>query len=967
MNAPAYPFSRTLRTGSITLGNGVTTVWGPSSFKIADVLDVEVWRKDLGEEDFHEIDAVITKTGTGFSTFTVTISPAMPSTSQFFYKGRRLHERSVAITKTAQKLDADALDYELTKLGVIQQEHYREIGDLGTMARAAFALAEDAVEVVGDINQVRDAIEASEAAAKAAEDNAAMWAAQALAAAQATGDVMIYDTYAAASAGVGGVPANGIVEVLKDETRGGFRTRYRKEGGVLVFKIVIGGPRYFDVMTYGATPDFGAGNTDNTAAFQAAINDAIADGGTVFVPAGHYYFAEGSASLDPGLGGFSVVGEYGCSVLHYHEGSGSGGGASAKELFYNADDNDNKTFLYFHGLTFKGTFGDAGRTTQQGGAALFLDHYKELRFSYCRWENITWCAIDTHFNEAFSADHCVVKRVSGDGIRQRDNKYGQVTNSFFWGNGDDSISWHCAKYFEPTYNPDDGSPRREGLVATGNVFRDTSACITALGCRQAVIANNVANRFRTYFSFITSFTSEGNHPMANIKVVENIALNCISTIGAYFILGQDTAVPRGTAATDGVTPGMPHASGLFEYIWDHQNADSQKAEDAFPPIENVDISRNIFARTLPDVDDYQDWGFGLPGMPTWGDTILDIDTELRPPAGLNVVSGRVTTIKDNIICHMQEGIFLNAQATMAPAIVGSMITGNVLMDFTKRALSLTGVSEGSGEFVDLDVSGNRFNGDVYRKAAESNANGTYTSGTGMPCGLEFSTSHGISLSRNRFSNLARISTAFDNHIWSPDNVIICDPVGLGDNASNKGVRNLPSPVIGFRYIIAHCDPTDPTNYGKIKNVPVGSASTMPTTGFYPAGHYVRNTDLSFAGIDLVRGWMRITTGSDHDHGLDWLPDVLNPRSYLQVFDGWTIGDLDAGDTATKTLTVTGARPGDFVEISYQADLQGCAQWGYVESNDTVKAHVFNPPGGSTKALAGATVRASVRPRTYPSS
>lgn len=58
-------------------------------------------------------------------------------------------------------------------------------------------------------------------------------------AAEASGDVLFFDTYAAALAAIGTYPNNQVVEIFVDETKANRATRYRKEAGVLVFKIYM--------------------------------------------------------------------------------------------------------------------------------------------------------------------------------------------------------------------------------------------------------------------------------------------------------------------------------------------------------------------------------------------------------------------------------------------------------------------------------------------------------------------------------------------------------------------------------------------------------------------------------------------------------------------------------------------------------------------------------------------------------
>lgn len=91
----------------------------------------------------------------------------------------------------------------------------------------------------------RAASVAADAAASSAEDAAAEAASAessadvAIAAASASGDVLFYDTKADADTALAGLDANQVVEVFADESLGGLRTRYRKEGGAYVFKLAF--------------------------------------------------------------------------------------------------------------------------------------------------------------------------------------------------------------------------------------------------------------------------------------------------------------------------------------------------------------------------------------------------------------------------------------------------------------------------------------------------------------------------------------------------------------------------------------------------------------------------------------------------------------------------------------------------------------------------------------------------------
>lgn len=194
MVLPPYPLTRSLRSGNILVGDGVTTIWGPFAYDIADADDVTVYRKDVGEQSFTpETGAVITKSsGEAFDTFTITISPALPLTTQWYHLGTRLHERSLAVTKGTQ-IDPDALDKELTKQALVLQELRRDVNqsiktDPGTTAPAiaspltAGALLQyDAFGNIVSSPVTEDAIEqaAADAAAAAASADQAEAALQA--------------------------------------------------------------------------------------------------------------------------------------------------------------------------------------------------------------------------------------------------------------------------------------------------------------------------------------------------------------------------------------------------------------------------------------------------------------------------------------------------------------------------------------------------------------------------------------------------------------------------------------------------------------------------------------------------------------------------------------------------------------------------------------------------------------------
>ena len=99
--------------------------------------------------------------------------------------------------------------------------------------RATYAGLEDKVEgLTNSALAYRNQAESSASAAAISEANAQ-------AAAEGSGDVLFYNTYALANAALAGLPEGQVVEVFVDETKGSQRTRYRKESGVYVPKLIF--------------------------------------------------------------------------------------------------------------------------------------------------------------------------------------------------------------------------------------------------------------------------------------------------------------------------------------------------------------------------------------------------------------------------------------------------------------------------------------------------------------------------------------------------------------------------------------------------------------------------------------------------------------------------------------------------------------------------------------------------------
>jgi hypothetical protein len=171
---------------------------------------------------------------------------------------------TTALGTTLQSIDnipvGDVIDLETIEQAVIEVEELRDetaailaatvvagttaVTSINTATTTGLASIDDALE---EVDVLVTAAETAETNAETAETNAETALALTLiargdaqSAAEASGDVVFYDTKAAATAALGGLADQQIVEVFNDEAEGGARTRYRVETGALVFKTVAG-------------------------------------------------------------------------------------------------------------------------------------------------------------------------------------------------------------------------------------------------------------------------------------------------------------------------------------------------------------------------------------------------------------------------------------------------------------------------------------------------------------------------------------------------------------------------------------------------------------------------------------------------------------------------------------------------------------------------------------------------------
>ena len=131
MASTPYPLPRQTRESSILVGNGTAGPYGPTTFKVFDIEDIEIIAKADGEAVFSVVDPgdyTVEKTAdAGFDTVTVTFDAVVPVTTSFVIRAARVAERSIAVSRGGA-IDSAQLEKELSKQASVQSEIRRDFG-----------------------------------------------------------------------------------------------------------------------------------------------------------------------------------------------------------------------------------------------------------------------------------------------------------------------------------------------------------------------------------------------------------------------------------------------------------------------------------------------------------------------------------------------------------------------------------------------------------------------------------------------------------------------------------------------------------------------------------------------------------------------------------------------------------------------------------------------------------------------
>lgn len=621
----------------------------------------------------------------------------------------------------------------------------------------------------------------------------------------------------------------------------------------------------FNVKDFGAIGD---GVFDCEAAFQAAINAALAvGGGTIYIPKGVYNFPKTTTAtkLDPGLGNLTFKGDgYTSSILRYWEGTGT---EQQSNLFSNTTNNPLKGALVFEGLQIQGSLDSR---SGKFGNPLYCDYYKEILISNCKFFNIAAQASDFHFCKSVKCVNNVFENIAAVGIRARDSFDYIVTGNKFLRCGDDPIDCHTSATATPVI--------RERLIVSNNSIVNCGGHIQLIAARKTIVANNNITLTRGIAIYNKYFTFEGGQEIFDIVITGNILTDiCFSTTSAS-VPQQAISIMSNTASsisTNNTIPGDYNSTTLqFELPYNFTQTDSIYGESV-PRSQNIICSNNTIAITRSAVAQFSDFGYGER---MWQGVSynysISID-QLTPTNGIALYGQfENVVISNNAIKDCSQAIAISASSnadvndTESKYIKNLIIDSNVIYNGKDRGV-LVSLSSVVNNNRDITISNNLINCDPYRLNSNSNLDGTYDS-SADPIGIDIQNSKGVKIHNNKFKNCCRLISSNNPTLnYISNNIAHCStPVASGFNVGNKGIGNILVDN-NWVYVIEDSDPTSAT-YLNVTHTTIETSSAMPSSGWYYRGWFVKNTTPSLDVNNMViLGWLRLTTGTAHVSGTDW--------------------------------------------------------------------------------------------------
>lgn len=207
------------------------------------------------------------------------------------------------------------------------------------------------------------------------------------------------------------------------------------------------------------------------------------------------------------------------------------------------------------------------------------------------------------------------------------------------------------------------------------------------------------------------------------------------------------------------------------------------------------------------------------------------------------------------------------------ALMGVRVTDNNLRNCT-IGVQVNHQSNDTNYTYDMEIANNAIDCDPYHKSPlrTQPLDGTWTAANEY--GIDAHRCDGVTIAQNDIENVpVPLRTTNRNTVIA--NRVFCRAVAVGDDATNAGVRAVPAS--DGRFIVIDRDSNPQSANYRDPGGTVMAAASMPATGRYVAGHFVRCSD---PGTGYL-GWLRLTTGNSHVDGTDWRTVYADPARSIE--------------------------------------------------------------------------------------
>lgn len=621
----------------------------------------------------------------------------------------------------------------------------------------------------------------------------------------------------------------------------------------------------------------------NWAAFQAAINS----GKPVYIPAGDYYVPNDDMIVPPTGTELVIYGEgKHVSRIKFYDNPAISG-----QLFHNTSGAPVAS-VSWRDFAIEGQWTlDAEFDFGSHLSELYVTGNVDVR--NCRFFGSRRMATVFSSGDSATVMQCDYDTITADGCRFRDFRSVNVSNNEFYRVNDDCVAIHTLDSA--------AMPLQSSATVNSNRIVDCQG-IAILGPKMVDCCSNVITRPIVRAIQIgdeQSGTTEGNAPVVAINVADNV----ITDVFDGFSL---TGAGGGTRRWIYIAVTVPLSDGSGYYIGTGNGAGgilkpysyfySNNTDAAGPGAGSwfINVTGNVCARTLTTAAHYSDYGFG-ERLGKLGFSDVAVTAGMIGGDQIEILNhGRNFLIANNNLTGGGRAVYLHGTASSAYlSWKNVLVANNIMGNFTTAAVNYVG--EGI-----ITIDGNMVDGDPFHESSERTAGGCWSSIT--PTHTAFRSSGGVYgiFNNNTIRNCGRVVAGSGNEYWGGGNRLFCNPVALGGSTSNVGIAYLDPPRIGTLHI-EDGDPASST-YGKVLNICPTSASSIPSSGTFVQGHVVMNSQPSRT---VAVGWVRLTTGSSHAIGTDWLPlppALYDATSQHTTFNGLT---LSARTFATLPTAVAG--------------------------------------------------------------